>query len=146
MDIREKFGTSWIGASSPSAAANGPNLPEIEIPAAPLEPSALELTTPAAATPSGSPSPSDATDICKILARAMIRSLQQTNGVDTVYNIADRLQRGPEELAPVVEWLAMNYYIRVHEGKFGNHELRLTDRANELVSEKQRAPDLVATS
>ncbi|MDX6496998.1 MAG: hypothetical protein QOG23_258 [Blastocatellia bacterium] len=55
-----------------------------------------------------------------------------SNGVDKLYSLADKMKLEPQDLGPVVEWLANNYYVRVELGQFGNHELRLTDKAKEL--------------
>jgi hypothetical protein len=108
IDIKEKFGTGWIGHRSgsevqSSSRSTSPN-PWGD------EPNAAFLT----------------------LGKQIIRFMLDSNGVDKLYSLADKMKLEPQDLGPVVEWLANNYYVRVELGQFGNHELRLTDKAKEL--------------
>lgn len=139
-DIKERFGTSWISSGSSKATEDvsrsdrdvdadrllGGKRSDFEPPGSrsgiedrsSYDPSAGKGANPAFLT----------------LGKQMIRFLRGTNDVDRLYSLADKMKLGPDDLEPVVEWLAKNYYIRVEpDNKFGNHEIRLTGRAVELA-------------
>ena len=108
IDIKEKFGTGWIGTGSGSSAANasggrsGWN----------DEPNAAFLT----------------------LGKQIVRFVIDSNGVEKLYGLADKMKLQPQDIGPVVEWLAKNYFVRVEPDQFGNHEISLTDKAKELLA------------
>jgi hypothetical protein len=110
-DIKEKFGTGWIGTGSGSSQRGG--------------------TSSSGVPRFGS---AEANQTYLTLGKQMVRFLKEIDGVDKLYNLADKMKLGPDDLEPVVEWLANNYYIRVLPDRFGNHEIRLTGKAGELVS------------
>ena len=122
-DIKEKFGTDWIGTGSgqsadedrPRSGASTKTRGTDDDPA--YGTGTGEKVNPAFLT----------------LGKQMIRFLRRTQDVDKLYNLADKMMLGPDDLAPVVEWLARNYYIRVVPDSYGNHEIRLTGRASELA-------------
>ena len=74
------------------------------------------------------------------MAEQTIHSLVETDGVDKLYNLADKMKLEPQVLESVVEWLAKHYYIRVSPDRFGDHEIRVTERAKELISPADRVP------
>jgi len=127
-DIKEKFGTGWIGTGTGGATEDEP----------PRSSRRNEVDDPSHSGDRGQgfgfatgrgDKPAFVT-----LSKQMIRLLRETGEVDRLYNLADKMKLGPDDLEPVVEWLAKNYYIRVEpDTKFGNHEIRLTGRASDLA-------------
>jgi len=119
-DIKERFGTGWIGTGSgPSTEDDRPRGNVVQERAEP----SYETGTARGANPA-----------FQTLGKQMIRFLREKGEVDNLYSLADKMKLGPDDLEPVVEWLAKNYYIRVEpDPKFGNHEIRLTGRAGELL-------------
>ncbi|HKR62047.1 MAG TPA: hypothetical protein VJS64_20330 [Pyrinomonadaceae bacterium] len=109
-DIKEKFGTGWIGTSSASGVK--PSIGRSGYISDRSEQNVAFLT----------------------LGKQIVRFMMDAGGTDKFYSLADKMKIEPQDLSEVVEWLANNYYIRVEPEQFGNHEIRLTDRAKELVS------------
>ena len=115
--IKDKFGTDWIGNRSGGASQ-----------------------TRGAITGSGDPDSfgggrglNEANQAFVTLGKQICRLLVDTNGVDKLYNLADKMKLAPQDIEPVVGWMANLYYIRVEPDKYGNHEIRLTEKANELI-------------
>jgi hypothetical protein len=108
-DIKEKFGTGWIGTSSASGAK--PSIGR-----------------------SGyiSDWKGEQNSAFLTLGKQIVRFMKDSGGAEKLYSLADKMKLEPQDLSQVVEWLANNYYVRVEPEQFGNHEIRLTDRANEL--------------
>src|SRR5436190_1591225 len=122
-DIREKFGTGWIGTGSGSADERrgidrmdsdrtGGNR------SSSIGGSWGDVSNPAFLT----------------LGKQMIRFMSDSNGEDRLLSLASKMKLEPQDLSPVVEWLANNYYVRVEADQFGDHMIRLTSRAKELLS------------
>ena len=109
IDIKERFGTGWIGTGSGSQASQ---------------------------TRSGSSSGwgDDPNAAVVTLGKQVVRYLAESSGIDRMYSLADRMKLQPQDLSPVIEWLANNYYVRVETEQFGNHSISLTDKAKELLS------------
>jgi hypothetical protein len=106
IDIKEKFGTGWIGGG-PEERSSG------AIGAFRRQADQTFLT----------------------LGKQMVRFLDDSEGKeDRLLNLASKMKLEPQVVAEVVEWLANNYYVQVEVDKFGNHTIRLTERAKELLS------------
>ncbi|HEX8136312.1 MAG TPA: hypothetical protein VF544_01855 [Pyrinomonadaceae bacterium] len=114
VDIKEKFGTDWISGGSISRAARPQTKDDIA--SLPGVRGGRE-TNPAFVT----------------IGKRIVRLLADMEGVARLYNVADRMQMEPADLAPVAEWMAKSYYIRVEPDTYGNHLMQLTGRAKELL-------------
>jgi hypothetical protein len=114
-DIKEKFGTDWIRGSGYGLPGD-PNrgLGDIGI---------------------GGGSAREANPAFVTMGKRIVRLLADTEGAARLYNVADRMQMEPADLAPVAEWMAKNYYIRVEPDTYGNHLMQLTGRAKELLEQ-----------
>jgi hypothetical protein len=122
MGIKEKFGTGWIGRGT---TARGK--------ADAADESASSEAAPSRSGSVGSGSRAAASDsVFLMLGKQMIRFLEDAGGVDRLDSLAEKMRLEAGDLQDCVEWLASNYYIRVIPEKFGNHEIRLTEKAKEL--------------
>lgn len=114
VDIKEKFGTDWISSGGRPSALAGASLKS-------------------ASVPDNGPGLSAANPAFVTIGKRIVRLLADTEGAARLYNVADRMQMEPADLAPVAEWMAQNYYIRVEPDTYGNHLMQLTGRAKELL-------------
>lgn len=113
-NIKEKFGTDWISGGGGTRGAN---------------PQAKGYNDPSPnAGIVGEGNPAFVT-----MGKRIVRFLADMDGAARLYNVADRMQMEPADLAPVAEWMAKNYYIRVEPDTYGNHLMQLTGRAKELL-------------
>jgi hypothetical protein len=128
MGIKDKFGTGWIsrgGSSEDSRASRAAGSGDRE--------EFRGRSDAEAKSSAGSAFKMSGTNpVFLMLGKQMIRFLNDTAGTDRLDNLAEKMKLEPGELQESTEWLASNYYIRVIPDKFGNHEIRLTERAKEL--------------
>lgn len=106
IDIKEKFGTGWIG-SSPVQRSPGGAIGDLR---------------------------RQGDEASRTLGKQLIRFINDSGGEEKLNNLADKMKLGAQDVAPVVEWLANNYYVRVEVDQYGNHTIRLTERAKELLA------------
>jgi hypothetical protein len=106
IDIKEKFGTGWIGGGSVQRSPGG---------------AIGDLRR-------------RGDEAFLAFGKQLIRFINDSGGVDKLLNVAEKMKLDPQDVAPVVEWLANNYYVRVETEQFGNHTIRSTERAKELLS------------
>lgn len=106
IDIKEKFGTGWIG-SGPVDRSPGGAIGDLR---------------------------RRGDEAFLTLGKQLIRFINDSGGADKLFNLAEKMKLEPQDVAPVVEWLANNYYVRVEVEQFGDHTIRSTARAKELLS------------
>jgi hypothetical protein len=105
--IKDKFGTDWI--STPLGGASQTR-----------------------GVVSGSGDQREANHAFLTLGKQIYRLLKDTGGGDKLYNLAGKMKLEPQDIEPVVAWMASLYYIRVEPDKYGNHDIQLTSKASEL--------------
>lgn len=105
IDIKEKFGTGWIGGGSERSP--GGAIGDLR-----RQGDQAFLT------------------LGKQVVRFMSDSKEKE---DRLKSLSAKMKLAPQDLSPVVEWLANNYYVEVDVEQFGNHTIRLTERAKELL-------------
>jgi len=113
-DIKEKFGTDWISGGSISRAASPQTRDDIA--------SSPDIR-----------GGREAKLAFVTVGKRIVRLLADMDGVARIYDVADRMEMEPADLAPVAEWMAKSYYIRVEPDTYGNHVMQLTGRAKELL-------------
>ncbi len=131
MDIKDKFGTDWIGRAT---RVRG-DRPEADERAGSERSDADNPARGSSGSGSGSGfrSGNEENQVFLMLGKQIIRFLAETGGVDKLDNLAGKMKLEAGDLEGVVEWMASNYYIRVIPDKFGNHQILLTGKANELT-------------
>ena len=106
IDIKEKFGTGWIGGG-PVERSSGGAIGDLR---------------------------RRGDEAFLTLGKQLIRFIDDSGGAEKLFNLAEKMKLEPQDVEPVVGWLANNYYVRVEVDKYGDHTISSTARAKELLS------------